>query len=141
MRWSDNFNSSLLKLVTISYISVLSRSLLSSTWTTQLKPSYIRQRLPSSKIAEVFLLESTGDIAPDSNIGTYPPVKEGDIVDSFCRWTNSAFRNLTISPVRNYLEIIPAETNMTFLRKLKSPPQYPGISRSEERRVGKECSS
>lgn len=59
----------------------------------------------------------------------YPPVREGDLVDGFCRWTNSAFRNLTISPVRDYLEIIPARRNMTFQEILTSPPQYPGISR------------
>ena len=129
MRWSHKISSIFTKLVTILYISVLSRGLLSSTWTKQFKSSHVRQRLPSSRIAGVFLIEGTGDAIPDSSISTYPLAKEGDIVDSFCRWTNSAFRNLTISPVRNYLEIIPAEANMTFFQKLKSPPQYPGISR------------
>ena len=52
-----------------------------------------------------------------------------DQVDIFCRWTNAAFRNLTISPVRNYLEMTPARNNMSFIEKLISPPQSPGISR------------
>ena len=68
-------------------------------------------------------------IVGDNSESVYPPVREGDLVDSFCRWTNSAFRNLTITPVRDYLEIIPARSNMSFLEILKSPPQYPGISR------------
>lgn len=65
----------------------------------------------------------------DESESASPPVRDIDLVDSFCRWTNSAFRNLTITPVRDYLEIIPAQRNMSFLDILKSPPQSPGISR------------
>ena len=52
-----------------------------------------------------------------------------DQVDIFCRWTNALFRNLTIEPVRNYLEMTSARSNMSFIEKLISPPQSPGISR------------
>jgi hypothetical protein len=68
-------------------------------------------------------------VVGDNSVSVNPPVRDGDLVDGFCRWTNSAFRNLTITPVRDYLEIIPARRNMSFLEILKSPPQYPGISR------------
>lgn len=56
-------------------------------------------------------------------------LNQADVVDAFCRWTNAAFRNLTVAPVRDYLEMIPARRNMSFIGKLISPPQSPGISR------------
>lgn len=58
-----------------------------------------------------------------------PPVKDSDFVDQFCRSTNDLFRSFTVAPVRDYLEIVPAKRHMTFLGKITTPPQYPGVSR------------
>jgi hypothetical protein len=58
-----------------------------------------------------------------------PPIKDKDYVDQFCRFTNEFFRGLTIAPVRDYLEMIPAKKQMTFFEKITTPPQYPGVPR------------
>lgn len=129
MQWYTKYSTTLLQLAVILYFFSLSSGLLSSTWSKRSKLFHTKQRFSSSTASETYLIEDDTEIIGEIIVSSYPPVKEGDYVDTFCRWTNSAFRNLTIAPVRNYLEIMPAETNMTFLQKLKSPPQYPGISR------------
>ena len=52
-----------------------------------------------------------------------------DTVDSFCQFMNNFFRSLTIKPVRDYAEIAPSRSGLSFLEKISSPPQTPGLPR------------
>jgi hypothetical protein len=58
-----------------------------------------------------------------------PKPTKSDFVDIFCRGTNAFFRELTLSPVRDYVELEPARNNMGFLNIVKTSPQYPGVAR------------
>jgi hypothetical protein len=51
------------------------------------------------------------------------------LIDSFCRFMNDAFRNLTIEHVRSYVAMIPSRSNMSFIETITTPPQYPGVPR------------
>ena len=116
----------------VSLVLLVSSHLMMSTYsfTSTTFGGYKLSTRTMSRITRRNLLEEVRPSEITTVVDTQQaPVKVVDIVDSFCRWTNSAFRNLTIAPVRDYLEIMPAENNMTFIQKLKSPPQYPGISR------------
>jgi len=56
-----------------------------------------------------------------------------DAISHFCQGTNEFWKNLVIEPVRNYVEIQPAESTVTAtsdaLTKLTAPPERPGIPR------------
>jgi len=57
-----------------------------------------------------------------------------DAISNFCQSTNEFFKNnLVIEPVRNYVDIQPAESVVTAtsdaLTKLTAPPEIPGIPR------------
>ena len=59
----------------------------------------------------------------------YPPPEPGSI-DAFCRWTNSVFRNLTLEPIRDYLDIIEYKpVNDSFFSTILTPPQVLGVPR------------
>ena len=56
-----------------------------------------------------------------------------DIISDFCQGTNEFWKGLVIEPVRNYVEVQPAESTVTAtsdaFTKLTSPPEVPGIPR------------
>lgn len=56
-----------------------------------------------------------------------------DAVSDFCMSTNKFWRSLVIQPVRDYVEVRPAESSVTAdskaLDKLTAPPEVPGIPR------------
>lgn len=96
-----------------------------------IKVTHLGLRFPPIKATRNVVYDTEG-VVLDKKKDPYLKEEDGkeiDYVDAFCRWTNSAFRNLTIEPVRDFLEIIPAQTNMTFFEKLTTPPQYPGLPR------------
>merc|ERR1719401_2150449 len=54
-------------------------------------------------------------------------------MSDFCRSTNEFWKSLVIQPVRDYVEVRPAESSVTAasdaLAKLTAPPEVPGIPR------------
>jgi len=56
--------------------------------------------------------------------------KYDDLINDFCIGTNDFWKELVISPVKNYVEIQPSGTAKSdILSKLKAAPEIPGISR------------
>ena len=59
--------------------------------------------------------------------------KEDSFISDFCIGTNTFWKKLVIKPVRDYVEVQPAESTVTsespFIEKLTSPPEIPGIPR------------
>lgn len=58
---------------------------------------------------------------------------EEDLISDFCQGTNEFWRNLVIEPVRNYVDVKPAESTVTAasdaFTKLTAPPEVIGIPR------------
>ena len=56
-----------------------------------------------------------------------------DAISDFCQGTNEFWKGLVIEPVKNYVEVQPAETtvsaNTDAFTKLTAPPERPGIPR------------
>ncbi|KAL7549092.1 hypothetical protein ACHAWF_012364 [Thalassiosira exigua] len=56
-----------------------------------------------------------------------------DAISDFCQGTNEFWKNLVIEPVRNYVDVQPAESAVTStsdaLTKLTAPPEVPGVPR------------
>ena len=56
-----------------------------------------------------------------------------DIISDFCKGTNEFWKTRVIEPVRNYVEVQPAESVVTStsdaFTKLTAPPERPGIPR------------
>ncbi|KAL7538295.1 hypothetical protein ACHAXR_008443 [Thalassiosira sp. AJA248-18] len=56
-----------------------------------------------------------------------------DAISDFCQGTNEFWRGLVIEPVRNYVDVQPAESSVTatsdVLTKLTAPPEIPGVPR------------
>ena len=56
-----------------------------------------------------------------------------DLISDFCQGTNEFWKALVIEPVRNYVEVQPAESVVSAtsdaLTKLTAPPERPGIPR------------
>jgi len=56
-----------------------------------------------------------------------------DAISDFCQGTNEFWKGLVIEPVKNYVEIQPAESRVTAtsdaFTKLTAPPETPGIPR------------
>ena len=59
------------------------------------------------------------------------PVKSTseDAVDQFCQFTNKFMRSLVIKPVQDFAEIVPSRNGLSFIEKITSPPQTPGLPR------------
>ncbi|KAL9183668.1 hypothetical protein ACHAXT_004524 [Thalassiosira profunda] len=79
---------------------------------------------------------TSGSGARTSTFPTRLSAKEDssdDLISDFCKGTNEFWRNLVIEPVRNYVDVQPAESTVTAtsdaLTKLTSPPETPGIPR------------
>jgi hypothetical protein len=62
--------------------------------------------------------------------GMMPPrPMEDDYVDKFCRFMNAAVEQTVFGPVRQYLQLRPAQPQGGFWETIKSPPELPGLSR------------
>lgn len=106
--------------------SSTSRHIYSAGTLPRLSPLSTRIWVSDGLIKDAIISESLTTLSETNPVVS---LDKTDQVDIFCRWTNAAFRNLTIAPVRNYLEMTSARSNMSFIEKLISPPQSPGISR------------
>lgn len=58
---------------------------------------------------------------------------DDNIISDFCIGTNTFWKGLVMKPVRDYVEVRPAESTITsessFFDKLTAPPEVPGIPR------------
>ena len=74
-------------------------------------------------------MQKPSEVAIKVDQSKYPPPEPGSI-DAFCRWTNSVFRNLTLEPIRDYLDIIEYKpVNDRFFSTILTPPQVLGVPR------------
>ncbi|KAJ1398562.1 hypothetical protein B484DRAFT_424898 [Ochromonadaceae sp. CCMP2298] len=101
------------------------------TSVTSVKLTSLDTSVQEGKLAQGNSKSSQSRFPTQSELDAFvpPPVQQGDLVDGFCRFMNENFKKLTIEPVASYVKLSALETDMSFLRTVTTPPQYPGVPR------------
>jgi len=100
----------------------------------RVKPLVLQRETGAGRTSSTTTARSNNDVDEKNTelSSSSPPVtSDADrFISDFCQGTNEFWKKLVVKPVRDYVEIRPADTSKSdLLNKLVAPPELPGIPR------------